>query len=143
MRSRPFTHLDHTVFQMRAACILIHRWVGLFIALFLIVAGLTGTITSWDHEIDEWLNADIMKVESRGPMRDPIELAARVEASDPRVEVSYISLALEEGHAASFLVRPRIDDASGEPYEIDYDNVFIDPVTGEITGRRDSQAASF
>lgn len=128
---------------MRAACILIHRWLGLFIALFLIVAGLTGAITSWDHEIDEWLNADIMKVESRGPMRDPMELAALVEASDPRVEISYISLALEEGHAASFLVQPRIDTATGRPYPVDYNNVFVDPVTGEITGRRDSQAASF
>lgn len=128
---------------MRTACILIHRWLGLFIALFLVVAGLTGAITSWDHEIDEWLNADIMKVDSRGPMRDPLDLAALVESSDPRVEVSYISLALEEGHAASFLVRPRIDDATGQPYQVDYNNVFIDPVTGDITGRRDSQAASF
>src|SRR5690606_7796021 len=109
MRSRPFTHLQHPAFVMRAACILIPRWLGLFIALFLIVAGLTGAITSWDHESDEWLNADIMKVDSRGPLRDPIELAALVEADDPRVEISYISLALEEGHAASFLVRPRID----------------------------------
>src|SRR5690606_4226691 len=115
---------------MRHLFLLIHRWLGLFLAAFLIVAGLTGAITSWDHEIDEWLNADIMKADSRGPMLDPVELAARVEADDPRVEVSYISLALEQGHAASFLVRPRIDPSTGQPFAIDYNNVFIDPVTG-------------
>lgn len=128
---------------MRHLFLLIHRWLGLFLAAFLIVAGLTGAITSWDHEIDEWLNADIMKVDSRGPMLDPVELAARVQADDPRVEVSYISLALEEGHAASFLVRPRIDPSTGQAFAIEYNNVFIDPVTGKITGRRDSNATSF
>jgi len=128
---------------MRAVCTLIHRWAGLAIAFFLIVAGLTGAITSWDHELDEWLNADIMKTQSSGPMRDPLELARAVEASDARVQVSYIPLGLEEGHAASFLVRPRSDPATGRPYRVGYDNVFVDPVTGAITGRRDSQAASF
>ena len=51
---------------MRRALTLIHRWAGLTVALFLIVAGLTGAITSWDHEIDEWLNEDLYKTESRG-----------------------------------------------------------------------------
>ena len=45
---------------MRAFWTVVHRWMGLTVALFLIVAGLTGAVISWDHEIDEWLNADIM-----------------------------------------------------------------------------------
>lgn len=52
---------------MRAFWTVIHRWAGLTIALFLIVAGLTGAVTSWDHELDEWLNADIMETPGRGP----------------------------------------------------------------------------
>lgn len=127
---------------MRAFWTLIHRWAGLAVALFLIVAGLTGAVTSWDHELDEWLNADIMHAPGRGPLRDPMELAAVVEAADPRVQVSYITLALEEGHAASFLVRPRADPATGQPFALDYNNVFVDPVTGRITGQRDSHAVS-
>jgi uncharacterized iron-regulated membrane protein len=127
---------------MRAFWTLIHRWAGLAVALFLIAAGLTGAVTSWDHELDEWLNADIMATPGRGPLRDPLALAAAVEAADPRVQVSYITLALEEGHAASFLVRPLTDPATGQPHALDYNNVFVDPVTAQITGRRDSQAAS-
>ena len=127
---------------MRVFWTTVHRWAGLTVALFLIVAGLTGAVTSWDHELDEWLNADIMHAPGRGPLRDPMELAAAVEAADPRAQVSYISLGLEEGHAASFLVRPLTDRSTGQPYQLDYNNVFVDPVTAQITGRRDSQAVS-
>ena len=41
---------------MRAILVVLHRWFGLFIAGFLIIAGLTGALISWDHELDEWLN---------------------------------------------------------------------------------------
>ncbi len=127
---------------MRSLWTVVHRWVGLAIALFLIVAGLTGAVTSWDHQLDEWLNADIMEAPGRGALRDPMALAAAVEAADPRTQVSYIPLGLEEGHAASFLVRARTDPATGRPHVLDHNNVFIDPVTAQITGRRDSNAVS-
>jgi len=128
--------------ELRKLATLVHRWTGLTVALFLIVAGLTGAVTSWDHELDEWLNADIMATPGRGELRAPLALAAVVEAADPRVQVSYISLGLEEGHAASFLVRPLTDPTTGKPYLLDYNNVFVDPVTAEITGQRDSLAVS-
>ena len=33
---------------MRAFLVLLHRWFGLFIAVFLIIAGLTGALISWE-----------------------------------------------------------------------------------------------
>ncbi|WP_313079013.1 PepSY-associated TM helix domain-containing protein [Pulveribacter sp.] len=125
---------------MRAFWTVVHRWAGLTVALFLIVAGLTGAVISWDHEIDEWLNADIMHTPGRGPLQDPLVLAAAVEADDPRAEVSYMTLGLEEGHAASFLVRPRTDPATGAKYALGYNTVYVDPVTARITGNRDSRS---
>lgn len=125
---------------MREFWTVVHRWLGLTAALFLIVAGATGAVISWDHEIDEWLNADIMHTPGRGTLQNPLALAAAVEASDPRVEVSYMTLALEEGHAASFLVRPKKDPATGRAHVLDYNNVFVDPVTARITGHRDSKS---
>src|SRR6478736_7484686 len=123
---------------MRAFWTVVHRWIGLSIALFLIVAGSTGAFLSWDHELDEWLNADMMQTPGRGALKDPLELAAAVEKSYRRAEVSYMTLGLEEGHAASFLVRARPDPATGKPFALDYNNVFVDPVTAMITGHRDS-----
>ena len=125
---------------MREFWTVVHRWLGLTVALFLIVAGATGAVISWDHEIDEWLNADIMHTPGRGVLQDPLALAAAVEAHDPRAEVSYMTLGLEEGHAASFLVRPRKDPATGAPYALGYNNVFVDPVTAQVTGQRNSKS---
>ncbi|HWL30116.1 MAG TPA: PepSY-associated TM helix domain-containing protein, partial [Burkholderiaceae bacterium] len=127
---------------MRYAATLIHRWAGLFVALFLIVSGLTGAVISWDHEIDEWLNSDLYKVESRGEFHSPIELATLIERRDPRAQVVYIPLHFEEGHSAGYLVQPRIDPDTGKPAALDYTHVFIDPVTAEIVGTRDAGKAS-
>jgi uncharacterized iron-regulated membrane protein len=127
---------------MRALWTVVHRWAGLSVALFLIVAGLTGAVTSWDHELDEWLNAELYDTDSRGAFRSPMELAAAVEAADPRSKVAYIPLNFEVGHNAGFFVVPRTDPATGKPFELGYNQVYADPVTAEIRGRRDSGAVS-
>lgn len=125
---------------MRELWTVVHRWMGLTVALFLIVAGATGAVISWDHELDEWLNADLMDTPGRGPLQSPLVLAAAVEARDARVEVSYMTLGLEEGHAASFLVRAKVDPSTGKPFVLGYNNVFVDPVTAQVTGQRDSKS---
>jgi uncharacterized iron-regulated membrane protein len=127
---------------LRAFWTVVHRWVGLTIAVFLTIAGLTGAVTSWDHELDAWLNSSLYFTDSRGPFEAPLELAARVEAADPRAEVTYIPLNFEEGHGAGFFVEPRIDAATGKPFALGYNNVYADPVTGRIMGRRDTTAVS-
>ncbi|WP_409998334.1 PepSY domain-containing protein, partial [Escherichia coli] len=51
---------------MRPILVLLHRWCGLFIALFLFTAGLTGAVISWDHELDEWLNPHLFDAQTEG-----------------------------------------------------------------------------
>jgi hypothetical protein len=51
---------------MRVLFVVVHRWAGLFIAAFLCVAGLTGAVISWDHELDEWLNPHLFETGSTG-----------------------------------------------------------------------------
>lgn len=125
---------------MRALWTVVHRWVGLFLAGFLVMAGLTGAVLSWDHELDDWLNADMLHTPGKGALKSPLELAAAVQAADPRVDIAYMSLGLREGEAASFMVRPLIDPATAQPYVLSYNTVFVDPVTAVITGQRDSQS---
>lgn len=127
---------------MRSFLTLVHRWAGLATAAFLMVAGLTGAVTSWDHELDEWLNSGLYLTDSRGPFRDPMALAAVVEAADPRAKVSYVTLAFEPGHNAGYFVEPRIDPATGQRHALGYNQVFVDPVTAQVKGRRDSTAVS-
>ncbi|MET1027834.1 MAG: PepSY-associated TM helix domain-containing protein [Dongiaceae bacterium] len=123
--------------RVRSAFVLLHRWVGLTIAGFLFIAGSTGAVISWDHELDDWLNPHLAFVDSRGPYLPPLSLVETVERSDPRAKVTFVSLLAEKGKAISFFVYPRIDPATGKLYQLDYNQVFLDPVTGEILGRRE------
>jgi uncharacterized iron-regulated membrane protein len=125
---------------MRAVWTVVHRWLGLVLAGFLIMAGLTGAVLSWDHEIDEWLNADMLETPARGPLKTPLELADAVLASAPGAEISYMTLGLVEGEAAMFMVRPLPAAAGGQAVALDYDSVFVDPVSGQITGQRNSRS---
>ncbi|MBP8184856.1 MAG: PepSY domain-containing protein [Pseudomonas sp.] len=121
---------------MRASLVLLHRWFGLFIALFLLISGLTGAVISWDHEIDEWLNPQLFEARSAGPGQTPQALAAQLEARDPRLQVAFMPLYTEPGHAFGVSVNPRIDPATGKAYELDFNQIALDPVTGEEQGRR-------
>ncbi len=115
---------------------LLHRWVGLAIAGFLIVSGLTGAIISWDHELDDLLNPQLMEARSTGPALPAVDLAARVEAADPRVRVTAFALVPEPGATLTFGVDAKRDPATGRQFEPGYNQVFLDPATGAEQGRR-------
>ncbi|MBS7662689.1 PepSY domain-containing protein [Pseudomonas lalucatii] len=121
---------------MRSFLVLLHRWFGLFIALFLIVSGLTGAVISWDHEIDEWLNPQLFESRSQGVAQAPQALAAQLEARDPRLQIGFMPLYTEPGHAFGVSVNPRIDPATGKAFALDFNQVALDPVTGVEQGRR-------
>lgn len=114
----------------------LHRWVGLLMAGFLFVSGVTGAVISWDHELDDLLNPHLMHAEGRGEPIDPLKLAAQMEARDPRVAVTYVPLAAEPGESLAFGVTGKVDPATGKQIEPGYNQVFLDPVTGQELGRR-------
>jgi uncharacterized iron-regulated membrane protein len=122
---------------MRGVLVRLHRWAGLAMALFLVVAGLTGSVIAFNHELDEWLNPQLFRVETRGQPMSPFEFAARIERDDPRARVTYIPLAVEPGHALMLGVTGRLDPATGKPRKIGYSQVFLDPVSGERLGERE------
>lgn len=125
---------------MRGALVRLHRWLGLAMAGFLAVAGLTGSVIAFHHELDEWLNPELFEVASGGAAVSAFELAARVEREDPRARVTYFALEPEPDRAQVLSVAGRLDEA-GKPRELGYNQVFLDPVTGRELGRRDWGAA--
>jgi uncharacterized iron-regulated membrane protein len=127
--------------MIRQGWVLVHRWVGLTIAAFLFVSGLTGAVISWDEELDDVLNSHLTQVESRGELKAPLDLARAVETRDSRVLVTYVPLAAEPGEALVLGVEPRHNPDTGKHYETGYNEVFLDPVTGEEIGRREWGAA--
>jgi uncharacterized iron-regulated membrane protein len=123
--------------QARPLFTLLHRWVGLTIAAFLFVSGITGAVISWDHELDDLLNPHLHAVASQGPAMSSLDLAAAAEARDPRARVVGVPLTPEAGEALAFFVQPKVDPATGRLYELGYNQIFVDPVTGAELGRRE------
>lgn len=123
----------------------LHRWVGLGMAAFLFVAGVTGAVISWDHELDEWLNPHLVEAPAAqatvaGPAPAPLAplaLARQAEARHPQVQVTYVPLAVEPGHSLALFVEPRVDPETGKLFTPGFNQVFMDPATGEELGRRE------
>lgn len=122
---------------MRPILVTLHRWLGLATALFLFIAGLTGALISWDHEIDEWLNPALFDNTSPGTPLSPLELANRLEAADPRLQVRFMPLHVDAGHTLTVFIDPRIDPSTGKPFDLDFNQVMLDPVSGAIQGTRE------
>ena len=121
---------------MRSACTILHRWIGLAIAGFLFVSGMTGAVISWDHELDEMLNPHLTEARTAGPALPSLDLVRLVEARDLRLRVASFPFAVEAGEAMSMSVRPVVDPATGRLYELGFNQVFLDPVTGAELGTR-------
>jgi uncharacterized iron-regulated membrane protein len=125
---------------MRGALVRLHRWLGLATAGFLVVAGLTGSVIAFNHELDQGLNPELFEARAAGEPLPPYALAARLEREDPRARVTYFALAPEPGQAYVFSLAGRLDER-GMPRELGYNQVFVDPATGEELGRRHWGAA--
>lgn len=121
---------------MRPLLVRLHRWFGLAMAGFLFLAGLTGAVIAWDHELDAWLNPSYFHARTDGAPLPAVKLAERLEAADPRLQVTYLPLSVEPGSALIVRVQPRIDPATHAPWALDFNEVSLDPATGAVQGRR-------
>ncbi|MDO9104473.1 MAG: PepSY-associated TM helix domain-containing protein [Methylovulum sp.] len=127
---------------MRPVFVVLHRCLGLFIAVFLLIAGLTGAVISWDHELDEWLNPQLYHAARQGTVQQALELAAGLEVDDTRLLVTYLPLSVEPGHTLMPSVSPRLDPRTGKAFLLGFNQVAVNPVTGSIQGRREWGAVS-
>lgn len=122
---------------LRDVLVVVHRWAGLLTAAFLVVTGLSGAVISWDHELDEWLNPHLVDARAGGAPRDALQLARELEQRHPHAEVAYVPLAVEPGHSYAFWVEPRVDPSTRQLHALDFNQVFVDPASGEELGRRE------
>jgi uncharacterized iron-regulated membrane protein len=110
---------------------LAHRYLGLTLALFLTISGLTGAFISWDHELDEWLNPELFAATTPGVSQDSLALAEALERQRPELMVTFFPLVIEPGHNWVGSVVARAADS-----KLGYNQVALDPVTAEIKGQR-------
>jgi uncharacterized iron-regulated membrane protein len=112
--------------------VLVHRYVGLSIAGFLVIAGLTGAVLTFEPELDAALNPDLFEAPTPGREHLPLDaLISRVQRADARVAVEAAFIPLESDQTILLNVGPRTGVTG-----LDFDQMFVDPATGAILGRR-------
>ena len=110
--------------------VLVHRYAGLFLAFFLIVAGLTGSILAFDGEINGWLNPPPRVEAQERPMLDPFDLRERALAVIQQGRINSISFQRKPDEAYSVRVEPRENPVTGQPVDLVFNRVTLDPYTG-------------
>jgi uncharacterized iron-regulated membrane protein len=117
--------------------LLLHRYLGLAMTVFLVIVALTGSILAFRAELDRWLNPHLLTVQLRAlPPLDPFALRERAEALDPRTWVDVVSLWRKPDASYSGWAYARSDPATGKPCDVPLTEVFLDPHTGERLGAR-------
>ncbi|SFK82798.1 PepSY-associated TM helix domain-containing protein [Methylocapsa palsarum] len=136
--------------------VLMHRYSGLTMTLFLVITGLTGSVLAFKDELDLWLNPDLLTVAKHdAPMLDPLVLRGKAEAQDPRMRVDSAPLYVEPGRSFEAGLAPRVKSAPIEQFVALPDFLagafgddesgrvtYLDPYTGETLGERNLTAFS-
>ncbi|OYO28787.1 PepSY domain-containing protein [Janthinobacterium sp. PC23-8] len=118
---------------MRAVILLVHRYVGLLLALFLVLAGITGSLLAWNEELEAAISPQLFRVTAPpGAARlEPMLLHARVQVRYPDALVARLPLEFTEGRSVLFALRPL---SKGQ--KLANDQVFVDPYTAHTLGER-------
>jgi uncharacterized iron-regulated membrane protein len=112
----------------RAFWVRLHRWAGLTMAGFLILVGLTGSMLAFIPELNHWLTPKLYP-SPHGVELDAATLARSAEALVPQgrpVSVFFF------GYAST--ARVKVEARPGAP-PLNFDQLFLDSVTGEELGR--------
>jgi uncharacterized iron-regulated membrane protein len=124
---------------VRPVLVLVHRYVGLVMAGFLLIAGLTGSLLAWNDELEAAISPQLFRAAPPAPNAqalDPLVLRARVAERYPKAWILYAPLTVEPGHSVSFYLNGAPNPWTGNPADLPNDQVFVDPYTGEVLGER-------
>lgn len=118
---------------MRPLLVLIHRYFGLVMAGFLVIAGLTGALLAFEHELDAALNPGLMQVTSPASdavAMDALALREAVLAHYPGARINRVDFATRPDQPVVFRLKwpAAMQDRN--------DEVFVNPYTGQILGAR-------
>jgi len=115
--------------------VVVHRWTGLVMALFLFVAGVTGSILAFNSELERVFAPNLFAKPASGSKRlDLATLAEGAGSAVPQGRVEIVSYTDVNQVKVDFV--PRVNPETTRPYDLGFDEFFIDPWTGKELGRR-------
>jgi len=125
--------------QVRDFTVKLHRYLGLLLALFLIVIAATGSVIAFYDDLERALNPRMRVVVPQArtvTIADALKIRDRLEAEDRRAHLFSLQFPQKPDEPLFSRVIPAIDPTTGNVAAIDYDEVFANPYTGERLGQR-------
>jgi len=113
--------------KIRPFWVLLHRYTGLAMTIFLIVIGLTGSLLAFLTELDNALNPQFSLPNQASVRLEPFILIETAETIDSAISVDTLWLS---DKAATVMVSPRTAN------EIAYGQLIFNPYNGELLGKR-------
>lgn len=121
--------------------VVLHRWAGLSLTLFLTVAGFTGIFLAWMDELEVATAPELHLVAPPSPDARPLDptiIREQVLSRYPGAEIDFLPLSVEEGRSLRLHLHWH-DPRTGEELKPGpgWDDLFINPYTGKELGRRE------
>ena len=124
--------------SIRKKLLQVHRWSGIALAALLVIAGITGSLLSFHHEIDALLNPGLHRIEPTTKRAALDNIAKTIEAKYPKLVVGYFLFADNPASSIHVIMNTReaalegrLDRDSPRPTE-----VYADPYSGQLLGER-------
>ncbi|QGM96922.1 PepSY-associated TM helix domain-containing protein [Methylocystis parvus] len=120
--------------HVRRVFLRIHQFVGLFAGAIFVLIGLSGALLAFREDIDESLNAPLMRVETPAQpvFISPDDILAAAAASmPPGAKLERLTMPRHKGAAATVGYMAETDDLDAYFYE-----TFVDPYTAKVKGQR-------
>lgn len=109
----------------------LHRWAGLGLAGLLALEGATGSVLAFQGALDAALNPDLFAARTTGPALSADDLLMRITAQSPGGDPTYLVFRPPPGRTAQAF----LSALPGAPLPAE-NQVFADPATGAVLGRR-------
>ena len=120
--------------NIRRAFVLVHRYVGLAITLFLIIVGLTGCLLAFQPELNRIVTPHLFPPERAGQSLSLIKLIERAERLAPEARINLIDIGMPE--TVMIRLEPGNSAEAGNPATLGFSELFLDPFSGDELGRR-------
>ena len=120
--------------RMRRFWLWLHRWVGLTMAAFLVIVGLTGTVLAFNFELERIFAPQLFAHAADRPALPLAELAERAESLVPNARVE--GVLYTDRDQVKVYYAAEVDPRTGNAYDLGFDELYVDPWTGKELGRR-------
>lgn len=123
---------------MRRNILRVHRWAGIALAGFLVIAGVTGSFLAFHHELDAAIAPELHRVTPAAERASLDDIAARIEAAHPALVVGYFVFPVDADRALRVVLNTREAAEAGrlDREGAQHAEVHVDQYSGHLLGER-------